>query len=82
MVIPASAYPVSTFVRKYVLGDSGVSRSSRFQPVARSAAMRAPEPSTAFIAPNATSPTIRYSGAEIPDPPRFCSCRFGAAMRK
>jgi hypothetical protein len=39
-------------------------------------------PITPFIVPKATSPTIRYSGAEIPVPPRLCTCLFGVAIRK
>jgi hypothetical protein len=37
---------------------SGVTRSWRFQPVERSAEIRAPAESTAVIAPKATSPTM------------------------
>ena len=75
------AYPVSTFVRKYVRGDSGVMRSCRFQPAVRSAAMRAPAESIAFIVPNVSRPTMKYTGAEMPLEARLCVCRFGAAMR-
>ena len=49
---------VSTLTRKYVRTESGVRRSWRFQPAVRSAEIRAPEPSTAFIVPNATRPTM------------------------
>jgi hypothetical protein len=51
-------YAVRTFARKYVRGASGVIRSCRFQPTARSAAMRAPQDSIAAIVPNDASPTM------------------------
>ena len=50
---------MSTLARKYVRVESGVIRSCRFQPTARSPAMRAPEESIAFIAPNAARPTMK-----------------------
>jgi hypothetical protein len=49
---------VSTFTRKYARGVSGVIRSWRFQPTARSAAMRPPQESIAPIVPNDASPTM------------------------
>jgi hypothetical protein len=55
----AIAYAVSTLTRKYVRVESGAKRSWRFQPTDRSAAMRAPEPSTAFIVPKAARPTMK-----------------------
>ena len=43
---------------KYVRTGSGVSRSWRTQPIARSSAMRAPPAVTAIIAPHETMPTM------------------------
>ena len=57
-------------------------RSCRFQPTARSAAMRAPQESIALIVPNAASPTMKYSGAEMPVCAKSCTCRLGLAIRK
>jgi hypothetical protein len=45
--------------RKYARVVKGVIRSWRFQPTARSAAMRAPVDIIAFIEPNAASPTMK-----------------------
>ncbi len=54
----AVAYAVTIFARKYERVESGVSRSCRFQPTARSLAMRAPLESTADIVPNEARPTM------------------------
>ena len=53
-------------------------RNWRFQPTARSAAMRAPHESIELIVPNATNPTMKYIGAEMPVPSRLCTLRLGA----
>jgi hypothetical protein len=58
-VARAITYAVSTLTRKYVRVGSGVKRSCRFHPTARSAAIRAPQPTTAFMAPNAVRPTMK-----------------------
>ncbi len=57
-------------------------RSWRFQPTARSAAIRAPQDSIALIVPKATIPTMKYIGAEMPVPPRLRVSRVEPAIRK
>ena len=43
----------------YAEGESGLTRSWRFQPAARSAAIRPPLASIAFIVANAARPTMK-----------------------
>ncbi len=59
IVVSAVAYAVTIFARKYERTGSGVNRSWRFQPIARSLEMRAPLESVAAIAPNAARPTMK-----------------------
>ena len=58
MLSAAIRYPLSTLARRYCRIDSGVSRSCRFQPVARSAAIRAPLATTAAIVPQLIMPAM------------------------
>ena len=58
MLTSAIAYPLPTFVPKYVRTDSGVMRICRFHPTWRSAAMRAPPAMTAAIVPHETIPAM------------------------
>src|SRR5690242_10135858 len=79
-VSSAIAYPVTTLARKYARTDSGVIRSWRFQPTARSGEMRAPAARIAFMVPNEARPTMKYRGAEMPLPDRFETFLLPPAM--
>ena len=69
-----------TVARNYARALSGVRRSWRFQPTARSGEMRAPAASTALIVPKEGSPTMKYRGAEMPLPLRLATSLFPPAM--
>ena len=50
--------PLASLVPKYVRMGSGLTRSWRFHPIDRSAAMRAPPAMTAAIVPQLTMPAM------------------------
>lgn len=62
----ATSIATTAFTSRYAQPGSGVSRSCRFQPAARSTATRPPVLIDAEIAPNAAMLTIRLTTVVVP----------------